>query len=104
MKLLETTDDIQALLAWARSRPADETYEYCSRGHCAISQYLKYANPGVQVSVSPVDYTVGNVNKPLHEMLDNAALGVDRPTGERHRTFSAFALRLEQVLASGEFA
>jgi hypothetical protein len=31
---------VQDVLAWARTKPADEAYNYCSTGSCAIAQFL----------------------------------------------------------------
>jgi hypothetical protein len=39
------------VLAWARTKPADEEYDYCSNGSCAIAQFVREtgrsANPYV---------------------------------------------------------
>lgn len=32
---------IADVLAWARTKPANERYDYCSNGQCALAQFLR---------------------------------------------------------------
>jgi hypothetical protein len=95
----ETRTDfsLSEILAWARMKPADEGYDYCSNGHCAIAQFLRETgrakNPLVDI-VGWCDGPRGN-NHPYDTQIAAAA-----NCASRYSTFGAFADRLEKVLAA----
>jgi hypothetical protein len=74
------------VLVWARTKPADEAYDYCSSHRCALAQFgIATGRPHL---VGP-DGTDLLLQRPaLNDALAGSPL-----------TFGAFADRLEQALA-----
>lgn len=85
----------QAMLVWARAKPADEPYEYDSTRGCAICQFLnetgRAKSAGVGLGGSWWDDFTANRGQ-VDERVNGAA-------AERPHTFGAFAKRLEGALA-----
>ena len=48
---------LEELLAWAKTKPADETYTYTSPSDCALAQFIKETKKPHYVIVSPYDWT-----------------------------------------------
>ena len=81
------------VLAFAKTKPADEEYEYYS-DKCALGQYLTAQGYTVEtMSSSFVDYK----NKSRHEIRRNIPLEIDEAVGDLPRTWGAFAKRLEAM-------
>jgi hypothetical protein len=89
----------EQFLAFARTKPADEAYNYMSNGNCAFAQFLRaqgYENP----RVFGFDYSLSGLfgnTQPLPAALienDSRALQAD--------TWGECVARLEAVLAAKE--
>jgi hypothetical protein len=80
----------QQVADWARTKPADEAYNYTSPCNCAIAQFLIASGisdaPGVG-DEDWLDYGAPNIRHPISKSLNMAVL--DHP-----RTFGALADRL----------
>lgn len=91
-----------AILEWARSKPADEAYDYCSPDSCAISQFLRDTGRAAKpmVALNRWDDWSSKSHFPLRHKfdtrIDDAAIdaGADFPD----RTFGGFAKRLEALV------
>lgn len=85
-----------AVLEWARTKPADERYNYVSNCGCAVAQFLKDTgrcrDPMVLASAW---YDRSDGYTGLHRL----PLSVDYAASALPHTFGAFADRLEKALA-----
>lgn len=81
---VETTTDFSLadVLAWARTKPADEKYDYIDAEICAVAQFGRETDRPYLIDIS-----LGN-----YPELEKAAC--DGPW-----TFGAFVARLEQAMA-----
>ena len=83
---VSTDFSLADVLAWARTKPADEAYDYCSSHRCALAQFgIATGRPHL---VGP-DGTDLLLQRPI---LNNAL-------AESTLTFGALVDRLEQALA-----
>lgn len=89
---------IADVLAWARTKPADEAYDYCSNGHCAIAQFLIETGRSAAPRVGGNLYDKGapwqdhnNQRRWIAPAIASAASDL------RDETFGAFAKRLEKI-------
>jgi hypothetical protein len=100
---------IADMLAWARTKPADEPYLYTSSGNCALCQFLRETGRAVKPQVGPwLDNVFAghwsddfDLERTYPAELEPALRGEDQfclPDIERW-TFGALAKRLE-VLCS----
>jgi hypothetical protein len=100
----ETRTDfsLSEILAWARMKPADEVYDYLDIKVCAVAQFLietcRSRRPNVGGDIDGAgaawDDNDGNVHR-VPSLIMAAARGTPN-----HRTFGAFADRLEKALAA----
>jgi hypothetical protein len=83
------------VLAWARTKPANEQYCYDDNGYCAIARFLKETGrarePGVG-SLTWVDWAEPpHISHPLSRELNRAVLA-------RPWAFDALVSRLEAII------
>lgn len=87
---------IADVLAWARTKPADEEYEYCSNDNCAVAQFLKETGRSKEPSVDPFFWTDNRgKERRIDPLIDDAAT----PPSMTKQTFGEFAKRLELASA-----
>ena len=87
--------DPEDVLAWARTKPADEVYYYMDNRHCAVAQYLKERGICATPCVTPAFWYDDQTNydeRYYDHRIDQAA---NTAPG---RTFGAFADCLEHLL------
>jgi hypothetical protein len=92
---------IADVLAWARTKPADERYCYVNSGRCAVAQFLiEKIDPEAVAFPGWWRDSLGNSHD-LDPLIDDAAQGDDGP-----QTFGAFAQRLSSYMVGidGEMA
>jgi hypothetical protein len=94
---------IADVLAWARTKPADETYDYVSNFHCALAQFLKATGRSVYPMVGPYDwddYADETMRPPLgtYPLSDalNSAVS-DEGSFPKDCTFGGLVKRLEAL-------
>lgn len=51
------------VLAWARTKPADETYCYTDPGNCALCQFLRDTGRALEPRVAPPAWREGVLSK-----------------------------------------
>ena len=79
-----------AILEWARTKPADEAYDYADAQNCAVAQYGQYCGRDDLIGLDPFDFMD---RFPLVERAAN-------PDFPGPMTFGGFAKRLEEALAA----
>jgi hypothetical protein len=105
MEHMATADfTIADVLAWARTKPADEGYCYTSSGHCALCQFLRETGRAEKPGVDPLTWTdlakhSGRVEFPIPPALDDAlaAHGQFRDRTVNRWTFGALVERLGRL-------
>lgn len=98
---------IAEFLAWVRTKPADERYEYPNRGGCALCQFLsgtgRAERPTVDMYSIDVEggWSDGSLPKqPYPRELEPALSGADFGDifgDEKSWTFGALVTRLEKL-------
>jgi hypothetical protein len=84
------------VLAWARTKPASETYDYCDNDNCALAQFLRETGRAKRARVNPLFWRDGVNSKRTHPIphgLNDAAL-------EGGETFGGFVEQLEQLVSA----
>jgi hypothetical protein len=88
---------LEDVLAWARTKPADEPYWYGSCNNCAIAQFLRETGraerPEVELDGAWID-VVGDGNGYAPVAVNTAATAFGSAA-----TFGRFAARIEAELA-----
>lgn len=89
---------ISDVLAWARTKPAGETYCYTSNGHCALAQFLRDTGRAAIPNVDPYSWRdeAGLLDSLDYERVLNAAVQTHWTNDD---TFGALVVRLE-ILAN----
>jgi hypothetical protein len=94
---------VAEFLAWVRTKPADERYEYCDPGNCALCGFLRETGRAKEPRVSPYlsdwDPTAGwrengedySARRPYPIILESELSACDD-------TFGALAARLEAIV------
>lgn len=92
---VETTKGftLAELLVWARSKPADETYDYVNANNCAVAQFGRESGHPELLNLSPEEL------ERKHVCLDRIARGNYCTHRSLRWTFGAFVARLEEALA-----
>jgi hypothetical protein len=106
---------IASVLAWARTKPADQTYDYQAKGNCALCQFLKNnglaADPMVAAHLPDGrggfwrDWAVGGTHGyPL--ALEYALAGPDgiHLSKSQHWTFGGLVKRLQPLTVDAYLA
>jgi hypothetical protein len=96
MDAMATDFTIADVLAWARSKPADETYSYwCNR--CAIGQFLMDTGRALDPLMAELWWSEGaeGNRNPIDAALNDAAR---TEFGEEGRTFAQLVERLEPLV------
>jgi hypothetical protein len=83
------------VLTWARTKPADEAYDYLANCNCALAQFLRETGRSPSPWVTGFDWREGSFDGQRHQMPKVVADAVNAFPN----TFGAFADRLEKVLA-----
>jgi hypothetical protein len=92
---MATDFTIADVLAWARTKPADERYDYEDSGNCALCQYLREVTGDEEPSVgSTIYYPITGGVAPLPDWANDAAVGDGKP---KSHTFGLFVKRLEAL-------
>jgi hypothetical protein len=101
MVMADADFTIADVLAWARTKPADERYDYTASSNCALCQFLRETGRGVNPSVGPDGWSGGERGgnyKLLPAGINNAVQDVDsdapRTVGW---TFGELVKRLEKL-------
>lgn len=85
---------IADVLAWARTKPADEEYDYCSNGNCAVAQFLKETGRAKKPRVHPEDWYDGKRGK-AHDLDYRISCAANNSIEQ----FGEFVRRLERIAA-----
>jgi hypothetical protein len=86
---------ISDVLEWARTKPADERYDYVSSCRCALAQFL-IATRDPNARAFPGSWIDGlGQDHPLDSRIDDAAQG----SCPNDRTFGKLVERLEELSA-----
>lgn len=87
---VETTKDftLADVLAWARTKPADERYSYCNADNCAVAQFGRETGRPHLIDIGFLALEDWDLNEAAQGDGDASTW-----------TFGAFADRLEKALA-----
>lgn len=81
------------VLVWARTKPADETYDYwCDK--CAIGQFLVETGRAISPTMGSADYKDGGRLVAIPRYIDEAAYAL----GAKKPSFGQLVHRLETLL------
>jgi hypothetical protein len=92
------------VLAWARTKPANEAYDYSEPGACALCQFLRETGRIADPSVNPTHYRErysGGLGYQLPRWADVAAIGAGEACGDsisERWTFGRLVKRLEALV------
>jgi hypothetical protein len=95
MELMVANPDftIADVLAWARTKPADEKYDYVDNRQCALAQFLRETEIAKDPYVIPCGYWLNG------RRGRNRQFGYALNTALHADTFGELTERLEQVVA-----
>ena len=85
---------IADVLAWARTKPADERYNYCDSFKCAVAQFGRDTGRSHLIGIGDLrdDY------RELYEVVNPSFYGPDRIEWDYSLTFAGLVKRLEALV------